>query len=191
MNTALDATQLLLAAQAGDLGARERLSRQVHDTLRDSMRQRAGRPASVEAAGPAAHVTDAWTRLIDESRTGPGRRACFVSLAARAMQQVLVDQARPRTAAPSNPSSRRGPAAAQVAAQERAIELVDLAGSLEELAARDAHLGEVASLHFFGGLSFHDIAEMTGRAAPTVKLDWVRARAWLYQSMQQTADARP
>jgi RNA polymerase sigma factor (TIGR02999 family) len=191
MSSTADATQLLVAAQTGDGEARERLSRRVYDTLRDGLRQRAGRSSRAEAGGTTAPVTDAWTRLIDASRTTADDRACFLSLASRAMRLVLVDQARPRTAARTAGPSRRGPTAAQAAAQERAVELVDLAAALDELAALDAHLADIASLHFFGGLSFHDIADVTGRTVPSVKLDWVRARAWLYRSMQQTADARP
>ena len=42
---------------------------------------------------------------------------------------------------------------------------------------------------FFGGLTYEEIAGVTGRSVPTVKRDWARARAWLFRAMQPEMDS--
>jgi DNA-directed RNA polymerase specialized sigma24 family protein len=79
--------------------------------------------------------------------------------------------------------------AIQIAAAERAHDLVQLDGALRSLADADTRLAEVVEMRFFGGLSHEEIATATGRSVPTVKRDWTRARAWLYHAMQAGEDA--
>lgn len=190
MNPSHDATLQLTAARAGDPAAHDRLFRRVYDALRDGARQRLQRTGGNEGAGATAIVEDCWTRMIERGRVGAADRMYFLALASRAMRLVLVDAARARVTGTGDGVPRPASPPAQVAADERATDLIDLSSSLDELTGFDAHLGETASLRFFGGLGFHDIAEITGRPVPRVKLDWVRARAWLYRSMQRAADAR-
>ena len=190
MNPSHDATHQLTAARAGDIGAHDRLFRRVYDALRDGARQRLQRAGGTEGAGTTTLINDCWLRMIERGRVGTADRTYFLALAARAMRLVLVDVARARSTGSGSDVPRPSGAAAQIAADERATDLIDLSQSLDELAGFDAHLGETASLRFFGGLGFHDIAEITGRPVPRVKLDWVRARAWIYRSMQRAVDAR-
>jgi RNA polymerase sigma factor (TIGR02999 family) len=103
------------------------------------------------------------------------------------MRFVLVDHARARHAA------KRGGGAAhvrlddiQVAADERAEDLLQLDAALGLLSEADARLAEVVEYRFFGGLSHEEIAAATGRSVPTVKRDWTRARTWLYRAMQES-----
>jgi RNA polymerase sigma factor (sigma-70 family) len=77
----------------------------------------------------------------------------------------------------------------QIAAAERATDLLQLDAALSTLGEADPRLAEVVELRFFGGLSHEDIAAVTGRSVPTVKRDWTRARAWLFRSMQEPLDA--
>ena len=72
----------------------------------------------------------------------------------------------------------------QVAADERAVDVLALSDALDQLASVSTRLSDLVAYRFFGGLTFDEIAEATGLSVPTVKRDWVRARAWLYQSMQ-------
>jgi RNA polymerase sigma factor (TIGR02999 family) len=183
-----DTTQLLLDARAGDRAAFDRLFAHVYGELRDIARGRLAGFRFGETLGTTALVHETYLRLVDGSRVGAVDRAHFLAVAARAMRFVLVDHARARTAA------KRGGAAAdlpldvvQLAADERAADLVALADALEELAAVDSRLSDVVDYRFFGGLTFDEIAAATGRSVPTVKRDWTRARAWLYRSMQDAS----
>ena len=184
-----DTTQLLLSARGGDRAAFDRLFAHVYGELRDIAHRRLAGYRYGETLGTTALVHETYLRLVDAARVGAGDRAHFLAVAARAMRFILVDYARARTAA------KRGGLAADVpldavqrAADERAAELLALADALEELQAVDARLSDVVDFRFFGGLTFDEIAEATGRSVPTVKRDWTRARAWLYRSMQGAQD---
>lgn len=187
---ALDATRLLIAARIGDLAAQEFLFRRVYDCLRVMARQRLVRPG--QGGEPfSALVNETWLSLIDQHRVGPDDRAYFLALASRAMRCVLGDYASARAASRRAGGPRPAPDAAQVAADERAADFVELSASLEQLGGVDSRLGDIVTLRFFGGLSFDHIAEVTGRTVPVVKRDWLRARAWLYRSVQQAAESQP
>jgi RNA polymerase sigma factor (TIGR02999 family) len=102
------------------------------------------------------------------------------------MRFVLVDYARARSA------QKRGGSDAkvtldrfEVAADERAVELLALEETLERLAERDPRLAQLIEYRFFGGLSYEEIADVTGMSVPTVKRDWRRARSWLYVEMSK------
>jgi RNA polymerase sigma factor (TIGR02999 family) len=186
----LDTTRLLIAARVGDPAAQEYLFRRVYDCLRVMARQRLMRPG--HGGEPfSALVNETWSTLIDQQRVGPDDRAYFFGLASRAMRRVLVDYAEARTASRRGSAARSALDAGQVAADERAFDFVELSASLEQLVGVDSRLGDIVTLRFFGGLSFDHIAEVTGRTVPVVKRDWLRARAWLYRSVQQAAEAGP
>jgi len=51
--------------------------------------------------------------------------------------------------------------------------------ALERLARLDARQARVVEMHFFGGLTFAEIAYVLDASERTVKRDWTMARAWL------------
>jgi RNA polymerase sigma factor (TIGR02999 family) len=117
-------------------------------------------------------------------------RTHFLALASRAMRFVLVDYARERTARKRGGELTQVPLdTIQVAADERAVDVLALSDALDQLASVSTRLSDLVVYRFFGGLTFDEIAEATGLSVPTVKRDWVRARAWLYQSMQADTQA--
>jgi RNA polymerase sigma factor (TIGR02999 family) len=112
------------------------------------------------------------------------------------MRYVLLDRARARTREKRGGRAYDLPLdAVQVAADERAAEVLALDEALTRLQARSERLAEVVEYRFFGGLSYDEIAEVTGRSVPTVHRDWRRARTWLYRAMGEggagAGDGRP
>ena len=195
-----DTTQLLRQAGAGDRQAHDRLFARVYDDLRAvaHRRLRAGlrRGQAGETLGTTALVHEAYLRLADGPYAGYADRAHFYAMAARAMRFVLVDYARERTAAKRGGAAVDVPLdavgdALQVAADDRADDVLALAAALERLGAVSPRLRDVVDLRFFAGLTFDEVAEVTGTSVATVKRDWTRARAWLYQSMHDDDDASP
>jgi len=183
-----DTLALIRARRAGDGTVVDALFARMYAELRGIAQQRlrAFRPG--DTIDTTALVHEAYVKLIDQGRADPQDRAHFLALASQAMRFVLVDYARARSAA------KRGGGAApveldrvQVAAGERAEELLQLDQALERLARLDPRLAEVVEHRFFGGLSHEEIATVTGRSVPTVKRDWTRARTWLHQSMRDEA----
>ena len=65
------------------------------------------------------------------------------------------------------------------------MDLVRLDEALTELSALDARQGRVVELRYFGGLTLEESAEVLGVSVPTVKRDWMLARAWLFDRLRQ------
>lgn len=189
MATQPDPTDLLLAAADADREAWDRLYAQVYEELRRIAHQRLLKHRPGETLNTTALVHEAYLKLVDPPRVGLRDRAHFFALASRAMRFVLVNHAEARTAQKRGGGVANVPLdAVQVATGEQAAELIALHEALERLTGFSEELGRLVEYRFFGGLSYDEIAEVTGVSVPTVKRDWTRARGWLHQFMQM-ADA--
>jgi DNA-directed RNA polymerase specialized sigma24 family protein len=73
---------------------------------------------------------------------------------------------------------------AELAAAARADELLALDEVLTELASADARLARTVELRFFGGLWVEETADVLGTSPRTVKRDWRKARAFLYEALR-------
>jgi len=187
-------TQLLHDARDGDRAALDRLFPRLYDELRRLAHARLRRHRG-ETLNTTALVHEAYLKLTAGEAPSFSDRAHFFALAARSMRFVLVDYARERTA------QKRGGDQSPITFDERlggprtdadveALDLLTLNDALDRLAAASERLAEVVELRFFGGMQHEEIAEATGRSIATVKRDWRRARAWLYQAMRdRPADA--
>jgi RNA polymerase sigma factor (TIGR02999 family) len=185
MSTSFDTTQLVLASRAGDRNTFDRLFALVYDDLRQAAHQRLLRHRAGQTLNTTVLVHEAYLRLVDQSRVQWVDRAHFLALASRAMRFVLIDYVRERTAQKRGGAAEIVPLdAVQLAAEERAINLLVLDDALEQLSGYSSRLAELVEYRFFGGLTYEEIAETTGLSVPTVKRDWVRARGWLFQAMQ-------
>jgi RNA polymerase sigma factor (TIGR02999 family) len=183
-------TQLLKAARGGDNQAVDALFGQVYDDLRRIAHQRLMRHGRGETLSTTALVHETYLRLVDQSRVEWQDQAHFFALASRAMRFILVDYARARSAKKRDGGAGIPLDAIQLAADERAGELLDLDEALATLYRSSERLGRIVEYRFFGGLSYEEIAEVTGCSVPTAKRDWGRARAWLYQTMQGGTEAQ-
>ena len=61
--------------------------------------------------------------------------------------------------------------------------IIEVDRALDALAEKDARKARVVEMRFFGGLEMEEIAEVLGVSLPTVKRDWVFARAWLFSRL--------
>jgi len=159
---------------------------EVYEELLSIARARLRRYRPGETIGTTALVHEAYLSLAGRNVVAVRDRAHFLALASRAMRCVLVDYARARGA------EKRGGNGASVTlgdvrieADQRALDLLVLDRALDALARHDERLGRLVEFRFFGGLSYDEIAEVSGLSVPTVKRDWQRARAWLFQAMRE------
>lgn len=96
------------------------------------------------------------------------------------MRQILVDCARKRNAARRGGGGRQITLHDHLAVEERnVIDVITLNEALEGLKLLDQRACRTVELHFFGGLSFEEMALVLGVSPRTVKRDWSMARAWL------------
>jgi RNA polymerase sigma factor (TIGR02999 family) len=173
-------TRLLAAVRAGDAHAAEAVWSLVYDELRAVAARQLRRENSDPVLQPTAIVHEAYFKLAGNVGAAVNR-AHFVAIAARAMRQVLVDEARRRSA-----EKRGGSQVAVTLSQgEDAVScdpemLLMLDAALDRL---DARQRQIVELRFFGGLQEEEVATLLGISDRTVRRDWVKARAWLYREL--------
>lgn len=181
-----EVTRLLEAAVAGDLEALDRLVPLVYEDLRRVAHRQLDREGGGHTLQTTALIHEAYLKLASGGSLSATSRTHFLALAARAMRQVLVDYARRRKAA------KRGGGVISVTlgdqaqpADTSADDLLALNEALEKLEPRQR---QVIECRFFGGMEEKDIAAVLGVSERTVRRDWVKARAWLYQALYPTQD---
>lgn len=173
-------TQLLAAARAGDQQAAQVIWPLLYDELRAIAQRQLRREQPDPLLQPTAIVHEAYLKFADDVAAAESR-AHFLALAARAMRQVLIDEARRRTA------QKRGGAQLAVTLSSAADPLtcdaevlLQLDEALEKLEPRQR---QIVEYRFFAGLQETEIAELLGISDRTVRREWTKARAWLYREL--------
>ena len=156
----------------------------AYDELRRIASRQRRRVGESFTLNTTALVHEVYLKLSPHSTANGWSRAHFLSLAARAMRQVLIDHARGRIAL------KRGGKIVFTELKEDqrdvATDMADMLAldqSLVELAALDERAGQLVEWHVFGGLGIEEIAELQGLTARTAYRDWRRARAFLVQRL--------
>jgi len=184
---AADPDELFKAWRNGSRGALDALFPLVYNDLRArAHRLLQGQPSGMTLSTTAL-VHESYLKLMRSDRLSFVDRAHFLALAAHAMRLVLVSYAR------SHGATKRG-GGAQVleldeelaVSHERAEQMVALDEAMERLSALNDRLSRTVELRFFGGLTVEETAEVLSVAPSTVKLDWQKARAWLYRELSES-----
>jgi RNA polymerase sigma-70 factor (ECF subfamily) len=174
-------TALLRRVSDGDAAAVERLFDVLYDELHRLAEAQLRRERVDHTLQPTALVHEAFLRLSGASPDAQDR-VHFASIAARAMRQVVVDHARRRAASKRGGGWFRttlGPAVAS-ATEIDPVEMIALDEALDTL---DERQRRVVEMRFFAGLEETEVAAILGVTERTVRRDWVKARAWLYQTL--------
>lgn len=136
---------------------------------------------------PISTITLAHELYIDLRRGAAlefGTREQFLAYSSRAMRSLLVDMARERIAKKRSaellPLTLGGDVADGGGTPEQ---LVALDEALERLGAIDERLMCVAEMRVIMGLEVGEVAAALGVSEPTVKRDWQRAKAYLFEAL--------
>jgi RNA polymerase sigma factor (TIGR02999 family) len=179
-----DITQILRELREGASGAAETLLPLVYAELHAMAHRRLTPGARDVTLDTTALVHEAYLRLFDRSRLDWNDRRHFFSVAAIAMRQIIVDHARRRSTAKRGGEMQRVDLdSSQLAVDAQAEEIVALNDALSRLAGLDERLARIVELRFFGGFSVEEVAEVMEMSERTVKRDWRKARALLYQAI--------
>jgi RNA polymerase sigma factor (TIGR02999 family) len=172
-------TQLLTEWRSGHPQALDRLTPLVYDELRRLARNYMRAERGSHTLQATAVVHEAFLRLI-QTNVALQDRGHFFALASRLMRRVLVDHAKSRSRIKRNAAARDF-----IAEDTGAIlppldfDVVALDDALEGLQQMEPRLAQVIELHYFGGLTYDQIAAAVGTSAATVHRDIRLARAWL------------
>ncbi len=177
-------TQLLGAWREGDDAALSELTPLVYQELR----RLAGSYMRGERKGhtlqATAVVNEAYMRMVDMDVEWQNR-AHFFAIAARLMRRILVDHAKAhRRQKRGGKDTTLSLEEALVMGEEREPDLIHLDEALSKLSEVDERKSQVVELHFFGGLTYDEIAEAMSISAATVHRDLRMAKAWLNNELQ-------
>lgn len=172
-----EVTVLLARARAGDAQALGAAYAAVYDELKRAARAQLRRMR--DAFQTTALVHEAFLKLGGGQLAAVDRNH-LLALAARAMRQVLVDDARARNADKRGGGQDALTLTARLDAGERAVvEVLQLDELLQALHALDERAAQVVELRYFGGYEDTEIAALLGVTDRTVRRDWRKARAFL------------
>jgi RNA polymerase sigma factor (TIGR02999 family) len=172
-------TQLLTEWRSGQPQALDRLTPLVYDELRRLARNYMRAERGSHTLQATAVVHEAFLRLI-QANVALQDRGHFFALASRLMRRVLVDHAKSRSRLKRNVAPR-DPVVndARETPPPMDFDVIALDDALEGLQQMEPRLAQVIELHYFGGLTYDQVAAAVGASAATVHRDIRLARAWL------------
>lgn len=185
MTDAAAITDLLGRWRAGDRDALADLMARLAPELRQLAERQLRDERPDHTLRATALVNEAYIRLVRADIDWKDR-VHFFAVAATTMRRVLVDYARARS------SARRGGGARPITLQDDdgaafhdRADILDLDAALEDLGEHDARKVRVIELHYFGGLTQPEIAEVIGVSPATVDRDLRFSRAWLRERLER------
>jgi RNA polymerase sigma factor (TIGR02999 family) len=186
---AIELSQLIQRAGQDDPQAADALFALLYDELRRLAERQLRRGGANLTLGTTTLVHEAYLSMAGREEMAFPDRARFFAYAARAMRGLIIDYARHRQARKRGRNfeitlveddATLGPAALSPADSSG---LEALGEALDQLTGLDAMLAELVDLHFFGGFTFAEIAEIRGVSERTVQRDWRKARLLLHSTL--------
>jgi RNA polymerase sigma factor (TIGR02999 family) len=180
-----EVTELLRRSSAGDARARSELYTLLYADLTRLARAQLAKAGAI-TLDPVALVHESWLRTSQTHADLPLARPQFFGFAASVMRNVVIDHVRRRdaekrgggldavTLSTSLPDGTIGKAS-----------VLRLDEALRELATVDERCHAVVEMRYFAGLNHAEIADSLGVSEPTIKRDWRRAKAFLFDFLSQ------
>ncbi len=158
---------------------------QLLPVLYDELRRLARALMSNQPAGHTLQATalvhEAYLRLVPQDDPGWNHRGHFFGAAARAMRQILVDQARKKNSKKHGGDYRRIQIEIDsINLSQGDVDFLALDEALDALAVLDERKVDVVLLRYLTGLSVAETAAALGVSESTVALDWKFSRVFLF-----------
>ena len=177
-------TQILNRALAGDSASREQVYALLYAELVRLARSHLSGSNAV-SLNPSALVHEAYLRMLRRDATPMRDRRAFFAYASTVMRSVLIDHVRASSAdkrgGQYTPVTLTTGVLNSVAAEEDFTRLND---ALDALRGIDLRGARVVELRYFSGMTEEDIADELAVSVPTVKRDWRKARAFLFEQLR-------
>ena len=185
---AQEITHLINRAAGGD----EDAARQVFPAIYKELRGLASSKLSRLPPGGTLHTTalvhEAYLRVVDRNPRGWEGSRHFYFTAARAMRDILVEDARRKA------SQKHGGDQQRIALDDAPWiydktpeEVLALDAALSKLEREDEEGHRLVFLHFYAGLTFPEVADVVGAPLRTVERRWRFLRAWLARELEGSA----
>jgi RNA polymerase sigma factor (TIGR02999 family) len=177
-------TLLLRAWAGGDRDALDRLVPLVYDELHRiaSLQLRGERPG--HTFRPTDLVSEAYLKLTAGEAPTFADRVHFFAVAASNMRRILIDHARKRGRVKRGSGDAPVELDELIASDDRSDELLELDAALDALAEVDTRKARAIELHYYGGLSYDEVAQVLGVHENTVAADIRFGRAWMTKRLR-------
>jgi RNA polymerase sigma-70 factor, ECF subfamily len=180
-----EVTRLLALWSDGDQDALERLMPLVVTELRRQAKGHFRNESNGHTLQPTALVNEVYMKLVGQRQVQWDNRRQFFAFASELMRRILVDHAKGRRAQKRGGDVVKVPLdEARNAAFDGPVDLVDLDRALTELEKLSPRQVKIVESHYFGGLTYADIARNLDVSVTTVKREWGAARLWLYNRLR-------
>ena len=177
-------TDLLKAAHHGDKNAEEHAYAVVYESLERIARTQRRKSNRHDTLNTQALVHEAYEKLARLQKEEWADRNHFFAVAATAMRQILLNDARRRL------RLKRGGGQQHVEfdeslvpSDELAEELLALNEALKKLQGISQRLAHIVECRFFAGLTVQQTADITGLSPATLNRDYKKALEWLYAEL--------
>jgi RNA polymerase sigma factor (TIGR02999 family) len=180
MAEADDITPLLNLAASGDAEAGRRIFAAIYQELRGLASSRLAKLPSGGTIQTTALVHEAYLRIVKRHPAGWENLRHFYFAAARAMRDILVEEARRKGAGKRGGGVERVPFDEEAWAFDSPSESVlALDAVLARLEREDPGGHNLVLLRFYAGLRLEEIAGLLGASVRTAERKWRFLRAWL------------
>ncbi|MEM1180495.1 MAG: ECF-type sigma factor [Acidobacteriota bacterium] len=182
-----DVTRWLRRMAADEPGAVDAVFELVYGELRRIARGQRRRRLTPEL-DTTALIHEAYLRFSRAAGQPPEHREHFYAVAARAMRQILLDEAKHHLRHKRGGDARHtdlDPDELKIEAQAELMVALDR--GLEKLGRIQVRARQVVECRYFGGMSERETAAALGVDVRTIRRDWAKARAWLADELGDAA----
>lgn len=156
------------------------LFERIYDKLHALAKRHFARQPASSTLQPTALVHEVYLRLARHDMADINDREHFLALAATAMRQILIDEARRRKAAKRGDEWVRVTLDGVRSPREDAIvDTLVLDDLITRLTALNPRHARVVELRVFAGMTVAEVARVLSVSLSTAEKDWRQARAWL------------
>jgi RNA polymerase sigma factor (TIGR02999 family) len=163
----------------------------VYEELRRLARGQMAGESGLQTISATVLVHEAWLRVSRDKDQRWESRRHFLGAAAQAMRCVLINRARDKKRLKRGGEDAERVDLDALGDMDAALvfdapdeELLAVDEALDRLTAEDALAGEIVRLRYFAGLTWPEIAEVTGMSERDLNRQWAFARAWLRDAME-------
>lgn len=185
---AAEITDLLNRAARGDADAVRDVFPAIYSDLRRIASAKLSRIPPGGTVQTTVLVHEAYLRIVDRQRDGWESVRHFYFTAARAMRDILIEEARRKFA------GKRGGGAVRVPLEDITLtldappdDILALDAALSRLEKEDPEGHQLVMLRFFTGLTLPEAAEVLGSSLRTLERRWRFLRVWLARELEADA----
>ncbi len=173
------------AAAEGDREAAKNLLPLVYDQLRSLAKAKLRAHPPGQTLQPTALVHEAYMNLGSKSDPGWDGKGHVFGAAAQAMRDILVDQARRKSALKRGGDQVRiSMAEAEPFFEAPSEDILAVDHAVKRLEREDPRKGQIVNLRYFARMTTSETAAALGISIATVGREWRYIKAWLAKELK-------